>query len=193
MVFFLIMPLGAAIGAGLAFWLLRHAEGPAEILRQGGLAALILAFVIGLPSLGLWYFSPGRAAPAAEGKALVLEVELMAEAPDTLPADIRALDLRLELASTWELREPIPLHFDKSRREGDFIVIPGAIPLTNSYANRVIYPLRGDDYNAEFDLPIPADPGLHYLDWSPWEKPSAGNPDIGQRFQLRYRVRPAGE
>jgi hypothetical protein len=193
-------PLGGIAGLGLGIWLaLRLARGRlgiGAVARQGGLAVLGIAAIVGVALFALW--QPGDHRLTYDGAGATLEFEVRAPAGVALPSAADGVSVDI---STDKNQQPGYLADPWLRRDGDWQVISGGVELYFRTAQRLLVLTLGDGRDRLFRIRLPAKPDPN-AGWSEWQRVDfIGIPGQAQTvppgpedpFEIRYGVRVWGQ
>lgn len=127
--------------------------------------------------------------PTLDGSSLLLQVELRWAEND--PTDPKALPSKARvhlrsIAGGYADTGPLWLHL--TRREGNRWVVPGAVELSSSKAQRVIDFAFGDSSLVGFMVPLRRHPKQGDLEWTAWLPEPSSNGAQLTTFSYRYRV-----
>jgi hypothetical protein len=189
-------PLGGLTGLGLGIWLaLRLARGRRGIVataKQGGVALLGIAAIVGIVLFVIW--QSGDRHLNYDGAGATLEFEIRVPAGFALPpaADGVSVDL-----STDKNQQPGYLSDPWLRRDGEWQVIAGGVELYFRTSQRLLVLQLGDGRDRLFRIRLPAKPDPD-AGWGEWQKVDfIGIPDQPQTvppgpevpFEIRYHIR----
>lgn len=193
-------PMGGLLGLGLGIWLaLKIARGRVSLgafARQGSLAVLGIAALVGLVLLIVWQSQDHRL--TYDGAGATLEFEIGAPAGYPLPPESGAVDIELDTQST---RMSGYLDSAWLRRDGDWTVMSGGVELYLRTAHRLLVLRLPDGRDRLFRLRLPSKPEPSEA-WSDWQKvdfvglpdqPQTVTPGPEDPFEIRYRVRVWGQ
>jgi hypothetical protein len=140
-------------------------------------------------------------APELDGQELMLVVEVRWPKGESPATDNTQGEPYLGLGSvtrssnTRRAYTRGPLWLEDARERDGRWVAAGAVELFTKRGRRSIDFGAGDSSFAGFMVPLPANPGKPYLEWSRWlpEPPAGSPPWPDDRFSYRFRVQPRSE
>lgn len=190
--------LAVAILAGLAWGLLAGNLSAGRVRSLAGAAAAALALTLGgiLLVLGLAAAVAYAGLPAPvriDGRRVVLAFEIMAPAGAARPQDAGP-GWRVQVES-WHgryERQRATLEWDKARRDGDRLRIPGYAPVGNPGKRSLTLYCEAYLSGSRRELPLPVEPSRADMAWNDWQvPPERASRDGGSRcgYPLRYRLR----
>jgi hypothetical protein len=197
---FFFGPIGGLIGLGLGIWLARRLargkRGIGAFAKQGGLAVLGIAALVGI---GLFVFSEiGDDHLTYDGAGATLEFEIRAPAGFALPSAPDGIGVDI---STDKNEQPGYLADPWLRRDGDWQVIAGGVELYFRTSQRLLVLTFGDGRDRLFRIRLPSKPDPD-AGWSDWHKvdfigiadqPQTVPPGPEDPFEIRYKVRIWGQ
>lgn len=163
-------------------------------LKAFGTSSGVVLLLTGIATLLCWALAD--IPPTVDGKELRLEVELRLPAGETVPAVFNEDKNSFTMARVSNHRRanswPGKMDFSKATLVNGRWVIPASVFLFTRRGMRVIeIQIEGREMEG-FGLPLPASPGMRFVEWSDWLPRMMGKgqswPDT--RLSYRFRVRP---
>lgn len=191
-VVFIVMPLGffAGLLTGAVVMRMSGANSFGAALLHGLVALLSTAGVVTIGVAIAWLARPTTL--LVDGRVPVLELELRIRpdeyAPDNLPPE----DLRLGVYSGKNDNVYAQLLPDRTKLDGEWMIVPAESPLSARYSRRVVGFGIGNAAGEGLELPLAAKPSARDSTWSAWLKPLRRPNDAEnapKTWEVRYRVR----
>lgn len=184
---------GAVGGLIIGFVVSRYAGGDASIARA--LAFGHLAVVFSISSIAGVARTLAHVPPEIGGERLFLAVEFSwpaSKAPDFSSGDSVPHIYLYSTVSSAPFGKTGPLWTDKSRREGDRLIIPAIVEVYTSRGQRLLQLKSGSEGGQVIVVPLRGSPNKSDLEWSKWTPTtSAALPDEPMyRFHVIKRNEP---
>jgi hypothetical protein len=196
-IFFLCVPLGILTGlvTGLIISVLVRRQGPAGFLIAQGWSLLIVCGIAGLLG-GVPYLMSDKP-PRIDGKRLELEFELRAPPTLKIPDQPDGYSIRVSLYTDNRQSRFAFIDWNAITKDAEHVTVPGNVALLTHSKSRSLLASIGNEPAASQFIELktlPPAPGKHDEEWSDWifatEHADLTPISEGERFAIRYRVRP---
>jgi hypothetical protein len=196
-IFLLCVPLGILAGLviGVIISILVRKQGPSGFLIAQGWSLLIVCSIAGLLG-GVPYLLSDKP-PRIDGKRLQLEFELRAPPTLKIPEQPDGYNIRVSLYTDNRQSRFAFIDWNAITKDAEHVTIPGNVPLLTHSKSRSLLASIGNEPTASQFIELkmlPPAPGKQDGAWSDWilatEHADLTPIPEGERFAIRYRVRP---